>query len=122
MHLGSDLGWAGTAYDGSLDDVAIWNRALSQSEVSALYQSQILCASVSVDIGDTLSGCNSVDIDAGSGYAKYDWSTGDTTQTLTVQQTGFYSVDVVDSLGCPSSDFVYPVFHIQHSCNEQYSF
>ena len=118
MHLGSDLGAGGTAYDGSLDDVAIWNRALSQSEVSALYQSQILCASGSVDIGDTLSSCNSVGIDPGSGYAKYDWSTGDTTQTLTVQQTGYYSVDVVDTLGCPSSDFVYvsiPVAELEQS-------
>ncbi|GIV32903.1 MAG: hypothetical protein KatS3mg031_0438 [Chitinophagales bacterium] len=42
---------------------------------------------------------DSVTLDAGS-YASYQWSTGDTLQTLTVSQTGSYSVTVMDASGC----------------------
>jgi hypothetical protein len=41
-----------------------------------------------------------VDLDAGD-YATYRWSSGETTQHITVSAAGTYTVTVTDSLGCP---------------------
>jgi hypothetical protein len=55
---------------------------------------------------------NSVTLDAGSGYGAYLWSTGDTSQTLTVNGSGMatgvypYSIMVTDSGVCPGYDTV----------------
>jgi len=62
-----------------------------------------------VDLGpDTIliqSG-QSVTLDPGSGYANYQWSTGDSTQTIYVSSSGSYVITVVDSNGCFASDVV----------------
>lgn len=47
---------------------------------------------------------NSVTLDAGYPGSSYDWSTGENTQTITVNQTGVYSVTVTDQNGCDGSD------------------
>lgn len=64
----------------------------------------------SVDLGpDTLfiqSG-QGVVLDAGSGFMLYQWSTGDTTQTIFVTVEGNYFVTVQDPTGCFSTDIVY---------------
>jgi hypothetical protein len=38
----SQLGWIGY-FDGQLDDIGIWNRALSASEIQQLYTTQVPC-------------------------------------------------------------------------------
>ena len=43
-------------------------------------------------------------IDAGARFTNYLWSTGDTTQTISVNQPGQYSVTVTDIFGFESSD------------------
>jgi gliding motility-associated-like protein len=43
-------------------------------------------------------------LDAGAGYATYLWSTSATTQNITVNATGTYSVTVADSGGCSGTD------------------
>lgn len=45
-----------------------------------------------------------VQIDAGSGYVDYLWSTSDTTQQIVVSLPGYYVVSVQDSNGCILSD------------------
>ncbi|MFN8359274.1 MAG: SBBP repeat-containing protein [Candidatus Kapaibacterium sp.] len=47
----------------------------------------------------TLCEGESVILDAGT-FAKYTWSTGETTQTITVKTAGTYTVDVEDAGGC----------------------
>ena len=49
---------------------------------------------------------SNVTLDAGAGFASYTWSTTANTQTIDVSAIGQYYVDVVDSLGCASSDTV----------------
>jgi len=46
-------------------------------------------------------------LDAGSGNDSYLWSTGDTTQTITVLNSGSYSVIVSNTAGCYETDSIY---------------
>jgi hypothetical protein len=43
---------------------------------------------------------NSVTLDAGAGYASYNWSNGATTRTITVTTSGSYTVTVTDQNNC----------------------
>lgn len=45
-------------------------------------------------------------LDATSAFTTYTWSTGETTQTITVSQTGSYSVVVTDANGCSGTDTI----------------
>lgn len=64
-----------------------------------------------VDIGnDTTLSLNQVlNLDAGPGFASYQWSTGDTTQSITVvvTQSEIYNVVVTDANGCIGSDAIF---------------
>lgn len=57
------------------------------------------------DINIPHSFCDTT-IDAGARFTDYLWSTGDTTQTITVNQAGQYSVTVSDIFGYVSSDTI----------------
>jgi hypothetical protein len=59
-----------------------------------------------VDLGADASICagESKTLDAGAGMASYLWSTGETTQTITVQNAAEYSVTVNNEFGCSASD------------------
>ena len=49
-------------------------------------------------------------LDAGN-YDYFDWNTGETTQQISVNTLGSYSVDVIDSSGCQgSSNIAFEVF------------
>lgn len=43
---------------------------------------------------------DSVRLDAGAGYASYDWTNGEKTQTILVRNAGSYAVTVTDRNGC----------------------
>ncbi|HEX4878099.1 MAG TPA: T9SS type B sorting domain-containing protein, partial [Chitinophagaceae bacterium] len=43
-------------------------------------------------------------LDAGAGYSNYQWSTGQRTQTITINGLGLYSVTVTDNKGCRGGD------------------
>ncbi len=45
-------------------------------------------------------------LDAGSGFTSYLWNNGATTQTITVLNSGDYSVTVTDANGCSNSDTI----------------
>jgi hypothetical protein len=54
---------------------------------------------------------DSVTLDAGA-FATYRWSTGDTTRSITVGDTGSYSVEITNGRGCSGgSDTVQVTFH-----------
>ncbi|MCF8237990.1 MAG: gliding motility-associated C-terminal domain-containing protein [Saprospiraceae bacterium] len=60
------------------------------------------------DIMGTLAICEGeqTELDAGSGYANYVWTGGSTSQTLSVNTSGTYSVTVTTAEGCTGSDAV----------------
>jgi gliding motility-associated-like protein len=55
-----------------------------------------------ITASDTTTFCagGNVDLDAGSGFSSYLWSNGATSQTITVDSSGNYSVTVTDAAGC----------------------
>lgn len=63
--------------------------------------------SVSVDLGPDLSPCDNsvITLDAGATPPNYNWSTGNTSQTIDVTTSGTYSV-TVDNGGCFATDDV----------------
>jgi hypothetical protein len=96
-------------FDGKIDDIGIWNRALSECEVAALYSGQPLTPPI-VNLGsDTLSICGlNTTLDAtNSAAVSYLWNTGDTTSTINISNSGEYTVTVTDTAGCSASDMVY---------------
>ena len=53
----------------------------------------------SIDLGDDIETCEeSVTLDAGAGYDSYLWSTGETTQTIEVNESGEYGVEVANEI------------------------
>jgi len=65
------------------------------------------------DITITQSLCDTI-IHAGKGYAQYIWTTGDTTESIKVTKSGYYSVDVVDSVfGFQSSSGIFITFNVE---------
>lgn len=62
--------------------------------------------SISFALGADTSICQgeSLPLDAGSGLASYNWSTGATSQTISASTAGQYFVDVTDTNGCTGSD------------------
>lgn len=59
-------------------------------------------------IDGTTSFCidGDTDLDAGPGYSSYDWSTGDSTQTINIDTPGVYIVTVTDAENCVGTDEV----------------
>lgn len=61
---------------------------------------------VSLGPNDTLCAGTTATLDAGPGFSNYNWSTGATGQTVTISQTGNYTVTVTDANGCQASSSV----------------
>jgi hypothetical protein len=95
--------------NGLLDDIAIWNRALSASEIQQLYTTQAPCTLTSNFFAtDTISACgNSVNLNAQNAGANYLWSNNATTQSITTNTTGWYKCTVSQGANCIVSDSVY---------------
>ncbi len=71
--------------------VAVTENALPQPQISGTLE---YCAT------------QTTTLDAGAGFASYEWSTGDTDQTLEVSSPGMYTVAVTNSFGCVDSTMV----------------
>ena len=61
-----------------------------------------------VDLGNDTSICGTIaeNLDAGSGFNSYLWSTGATSQTIIASLVGDYSVQVTDINGCTDTDTI----------------
>ncbi len=119
--IGSRLDAFTQLFQGDIDDVRIYNRVLTQSEIQNMPAS---CnCSVAVNLGPDTITCNgnSITLNAGSTGTSYHWYSGnnplpnDTLQTYQPSQSGTYSV-VVDNGVCTATDTVHidfqPVYTI----------
>lgn len=61
-----------------------------------------------VDLGSDVIICDydSIMLNAGGGFASYLWSTGETTQTITVSDSAYYYVEATSSNGCVIIDSI----------------
>jgi len=81
------------------------------------YCSEMIFKTIKVSANPKLSMTDSVAIcsgnnallDAGTGYIKYSWNTGQTTQTISVGMIGSYKVTVTDLNGCKGIDSTYVI-------------
>ena len=62
-----------------------------------------------VNLGNDTTICtySSIVLDAGTGFAYYNWCTGETTQTITALFAGLYCVEVTNSSGCHDTDTIH---------------
>ncbi len=65
-------------------------------------------AAVNVTLGPDSTICegSSITLDPGAGFTSYIWSTGDSSQTISVNNSGTYGVTVVNSDNCNATDDV----------------
>jgi hypothetical protein len=49
--FGAHYNWSTAVFNGSLDDIGIWNRALTQDEITSLYYSENSCQSLVINTG-----------------------------------------------------------------------
>jgi len=97
------------AFNGKLDDIGIWNRALTPCEIQALY-SGVASTPISNNLitQDTIKACgDSVLVAATSGLNSYSWNTGATTSSVFAKNTGWYKVTGGSTSGCSATDSVF---------------
>jgi hypothetical protein len=89
-------------FNGTIDDIGIWNRALTPCEVKKLYTSGSF--SVSSSSSNTICVGQSLNLTA-AGATTYTWSTGATSQSISVSPTvsTVYTVSTTYSAGCTDS-------------------
>lgn len=65
-----------------------------------------------VSLGNDTSFCQgeTYTLDGGEGFTKYNWSTGDSTRTITIDQSGTYWVEVFADENCNNADTVTVTF------------
>ena len=92
-------------YNGLVDEVGLWNRSLEDAEVQSLYTG-VDCSAFQINpLSDTTRVCgDSTELDAGTGYKTYSWSTGETTQKIVAKSSGIYTVRVTNDAGCSAMD------------------
>jgi 6-phosphogluconolactonase (cycloisomerase 2 family) len=66
-----------------------------------------------LDIGLDISACegDTVTVNAGTNYASYLWSTGESTPSIKVNESGIYSVEATDFFGNTEYDTLVATFH-----------
>jgi hypothetical protein len=93
---------------GSLDDIGIWNRALTECEIQDLYHAQLNSASMNISAGTDQSICSGDPVTLnGSGGSSYQWNNNVVDgQAFTPNQSANYVLNGTDSLGCQGTDTV----------------
>jgi hypothetical protein len=93
-------------FNGKLDDIGIWSRALTQCEIQALYNSQFGSQAISAGLDQSICAGDNVALNA-SGGNSYQWNNNIVNGApFAPTQTATYAVNGIDSLGCTGSDTV----------------
>ncbi len=93
---------------GYLDDIGIWNRALTECEIQDLYNAQLNSASLSISAGADQSICAGDNVTlSGAGGSNYQWNNNVVDgQAFAPTQSSAYVVNGTDTLGCQGTDTV----------------
>jgi gliding motility-associated-like protein len=113
LYFGFGGGWNQQLYfNGLLDDIGIWNRALTQQEITKLYN-DVNFAKITASGPTSFCQGDSVILTGNKGIKlSYQWQlngnniAGDTTETITATSTGIYSLVVSDTNGCKNIDSI----------------
>jgi hypothetical protein len=103
---GPSWGTNGGGFNGKIDDIGIWNRALSQCEIQDLYHAQLGFTSINAGSSQTVCSGDNVTLSA-TGASSYTWNNGvANAQPFNPTTTQDYIVTGVDSSGCIGTDTV----------------
>ena len=117
-------------WEGAIDEVGVWSRVLSVEEIDSLFNElpriqgctnpeacnfdssaqeedgSCILAPV-VDLGGVIESCGDsvVVLDAGESASAYLWSTGETTSSILIEESGEYTVSLSNSGGMVASEF-----------------
>ena len=104
------IGTFGANYlNGNLAELIIYDHALTDSTRKVVEKYLMDKYAPPVNLGSDINSTNTfcaTDLDAGSRFVAYLWSTGSTSSTISVNSTGTYSVSVVDIFGRVSADTI----------------
>ncbi len=105
--FGAQLAWP-QFFKGLIDDIGIWNRALTACEIQDLYHAQLNSASMNISAGADQSICSGDPVTLnGSGGSSYQWNNNVLDgQAFTPNQSANYVLNGTDSLGCQGTDTV----------------
>ncbi|MEY4128234.1 MAG: Internalin-J precursor [Bacteroidota bacterium] len=100
-----NISWANVPFLGQIDDVGIWNRALTDCEIQDLYNAQLNSAiGIIAGIDQTVCEGDPVTL-TGTGGSNYQWNNGVTDgQSFTATASQEYIVIGEDANGCIGTD------------------
>jgi hypothetical protein len=92
----------------NIDDIGIWNYALTECEIQDLYHAQLNSASLSISAGADQSICSGDNVTlSGEGGSNYQWNNNVVDgQAFAPAQSNSYVLTAQDSLGCTGIDTV----------------
>lgn len=93
----------GVYFNGFIDDIGIWNRALTACEIQNLYSSQLNSTFVSAGIDESLCNGDQVTLTA-SGSQNYSWNNGVVDGAPFSPTNTLDYIVTADSAGCQSAD------------------
>jgi hypothetical protein len=92
--------------NGKLDDIGIWNRALTACEIQDLYHAQLGSQAISAGADQSICSGDNVTL-SGAGGSNYQWNNNVVDgQAFMPNQSANYVLNGTDSLGCQGTDTV----------------
>ena len=94
------------AFNGKLDDIAIWNRALSNCEVQQLYMASLTTFTVNAISSSSIICSGQTTTLTASGASSYTWqpmSVVNSTNSVSPISTSLYTVVATNTAGCTST-------------------
>jgi len=93
-------------FPGKIDDIGIWNRALTECEIQDLFHAHLGSQAISAGADQSICAGDNVTLN-GTGGSNYQWNNGVVDgQAFAPAQSNAYVVTAQDTLGCTGTDTV----------------
>jgi len=109
LYVGLGEALTSRAWYGDIAEIITYDNQLNSTQIDSIFGYLHYKYAPPVNLGQDISipyGICDTFIDAGNRFTNYIWSTGDTTQSINVINSGCYSVTATDVFGYQSSDTV----------------